>query len=57
MKALITNNHANLTPDNIQLLEIEEEKILSRIVKLKVLAQSFQVFVAEVGPSTAPLIV
>ena len=57
MKALITKNHANLTPDNIELLEIEEEKILSRIVKLKVLAQSFQVFVAEVGPSTTPLIV
>ena len=52
MKALITNNLENLTPDNVQLLEMEEEKILSRIVKLKALAQSFYFFGAECEPST-----
>ena len=52
MKSLITNNHENFTPDNIQLLEIEEEKILSRIVKLKTLAQSMNLFIGELGVVT-----
>jgi type III secretory pathway lipoprotein EscJ len=37
MKDLITNNLENLTPDNLHILELEEEKILSRILKLKTL--------------------
>ena len=35
MKTLITNNLENLTSDNLHILELEEEKILSRILKLK----------------------
>ena len=39
MKSLITKNLENLTSDNLYLLELEEEKILSRIIKLKTIAQ------------------
>jgi len=37
MRSLITNNFENLTSDNLHLLELEEEKLLSRIIKLKTL--------------------
>lgn len=35
MRSLITNNLDNLTLDNLHILEMEEERILSRILKLK----------------------
>ena len=35
MKALIIDNLENLTSDNIHILEMEEERIISRIIRLK----------------------
>ena len=35
MKSLIMMNTEQLTSDNIRLLELEEEKLLGRIVQLK----------------------
>lgn len=39
MKALLFDSTDNLTSENIRLLELEEEKLLSKIVRLKAMLE------------------
>ena len=39
MRSLINDNIENLTSDNLYLLEMEEEKLINKIIKLKTILE------------------